>query len=83
MTQPGLNIEESGSGVVWSTHRPLGSSSLGLPYRFLDISHKKELLRGLWVVRFWDLGRGSTSTEELCLETLGFGLGGVVSEVNP
>ena len=32
-----------------STHRPLSSSFLGLPYRILN--HKKELLRGLWVNR--------------------------------
>ena len=32
-----------------STHRPLSSSFLGSPYRILNISHKKELLRGLWV----------------------------------
>ena len=31
------------------THRPLSSSFLGLPYRILNINHKKELLRGLWV----------------------------------
>ena len=31
------------------THRPLSSSFLGLPYRILNISHKKELLRGRWV----------------------------------
>ena len=30
-------------------HRPLSSSFLGLPYRILNINHKKELLRGLWV----------------------------------
>ena len=30
-------------------HRPLSSSFLGLPYRILNIKHKKELLRGLWV----------------------------------
>ena len=30
-------------------HRPLSSSFLGLPYRILNIIHKKELLRGLWV----------------------------------
>ena len=30
------------------THRPLSSSFLGLPYRILNINHKKELLRGLW-----------------------------------
>ena len=32
-----------------TTHRPLSSSSLGLPYRILYINPKKELLRGLWV----------------------------------
>ena len=31
------------------THRPLSNSLLGLPYRILNINHKKELLRGLWV----------------------------------
>ena len=31
------------------THRPLSSSFLGLPYRILNMNHKKELLRGLWV----------------------------------
>ena len=31
------------------SHRPLSSSFLGLPYRILNINHKKELLRGLWV----------------------------------
>ena len=32
------------------THRPLSSSLLGLPYRVLSMNHKKELLRGLWVI---------------------------------
>ena len=32
-----------------TTHRPLSSSCLGLPYRILSINHKKELLRGLLV----------------------------------
>ena len=31
------------------THRPLSSSFLGLPYRILNINHKKELPRGLRV----------------------------------
>ena len=31
------------------THRLHGSSSLGLPYRILNISHKKEILWSLWV----------------------------------
>ena len=29
------------------SHGPLSSSFLGLPYRILNINHKKELLRGL------------------------------------
>ena len=43
-----------------STHRPLSSSFLGLPYRILSINHEKELLRGLWVsvgTRNSDFGR--------------------------
>ena len=36
-------------GTWEGTHRPLSSSFLGLPYRILNISHKKELIRGLWV----------------------------------
>ena len=39
-----------GSFSVVSTHRPLSSSFLGLPYRILNLNHKKELLRGLWVI---------------------------------
>ena len=31
------------------SHRPLSSSFLGLPHRILNINHKEELLRGLWV----------------------------------
>ena len=35
--------------MEWTlSHRPLSSSFLGLPYR-ININHKKELLRGLWV----------------------------------
>ena len=37
-------------GLSTYTHRPLSSSFLGLPYRILNISHKEELLRGLWAV---------------------------------
>ena len=33
------------------THRPLSRSFWGLPYRILNIDHKKELLRGLWVTQ--------------------------------
>ena len=36
-------------GVLQCTHRSLNRSFLGLPYRILNINHKKELLRGLWV----------------------------------
>ena len=38
-----------GSGRPWFRVWPLSSSFLGLPYRILNTSHKKELLRGLWV----------------------------------
>ena len=31
------------------THKPLSSSFLELPHGILNINHKKELLRGLWV----------------------------------
>ena len=31
------------------THRLLSSSFLGLPYRILNMNHKKEVLRSLWV----------------------------------
>ena len=41
------------------THRPLAGSFSGLPYRILNINHKKELLRGLWVeVRGFNRFRG-------------------------
>ena len=44
----------SGHGSHLScTHRPLSSSFLGLPCRILNVNHKKELLRGLWVGRTW------------------------------
>ena len=36
--------------VLVYTHRLLSSSFLGLPYRILNMNHKKELLRSLWVV---------------------------------
>ena len=38
----GLGLSQSGSGL-------LSSSFLGLPSRILNINHKKELLRSLWV----------------------------------
>ena len=33
-----------------NTHRPLSNPFLGLPYRILNINHKEELLRGLWII---------------------------------
>ena len=39
----------SGASASRGTHRPLSSSFLGLPERILNVNHKKELLRGLWV----------------------------------
>ena len=35
--------------VLGFTHRLLSSSFWGLPYRILNMNHKKELLRSLWV----------------------------------
>ena len=37
---------------VFNNHRLHSSSFLGLPYRILNISHKKEPLWSLWVVRY-------------------------------
>ena len=34
--------------LIITTHEP-PSRGLRLPYRILNINHKKELLRGLWV----------------------------------
>ena len=46
------------------THRPLSSSFLGVLYRILNINHKKELLRGLWVDReAANMGKGPCSFE--------------------
>ena len=51
MASSSLSFEWAGMAqTLNSTHTPLSSSVLGLPYRILNISHKKELLRGLWVV---------------------------------
>ena len=47
------------------THRPLSSSFLGLPYRILNISCKKELLRGLWLMGIEGL-KGNTIFRPLC-----------------
>ena len=44
---------------TYETHRLLSSSFLGSPYRLLNINHKKELLRGLWVTPYGS-GRGLT-----------------------
>ena len=42
--------EALGSATLQTlTHSPLSSSFLGLSYRILNINHKEELLRGLWV----------------------------------
>ena len=35
--------------ILYTTQRLHSSSFLGLPCRILNISHKKELLRSLWV----------------------------------
>ena len=46
--QDALGILSAPSALQVFTHRPLSSSFLGLPYRLLNINHKKEILRGLW-----------------------------------
>ena len=38
------------------SHGPLSSSFLGLPYRILNMNHKKELLRGLRVEDTFTVG---------------------------
>ena len=50
-----------------STHRPLSSSFLGLPYRILNRNHKKELLRGPWVGRQSRPGIATFRLRELAL----------------
>ena len=51
------------------THRLLGSSFLGLPYRILNIEHKKELLRTLWVPRLnKNTQKARSVIEEHCSE---------------
>ena len=42
-----MNTEQSVCRVP--TLRPLSSSFLRLPYRILDVNHKKEPIRGPWV----------------------------------
>ena len=42
------------------TRRPLSSSFLGLPKRILNINHKKELLRSLWVTRGLEIQKWQT-----------------------
>ena len=56
----------SPTGKVVNTHRPLSSSFLGLPCRILNINHKKELFRSLWVmkVQVHDLPLALTDTRE-------------------
>ena len=49
---PLMEDTSSTFNIFWAwglgfTHRPLSSSSLGLPYRMENISHKRKLLRGL------------------------------------
>ena len=45
-------VRSSGSGSQnrGLIHRLHSSSFLGLPYRSLNINHKKELLRSLWIL---------------------------------
>ena len=52
----GFVVKGAGRAVIWhdgmwsmTAHRPLSSFFWGLPYTILNLNHKKELLRGLWV----------------------------------
>ena len=47
---PEVSSEQLDLWGVGFTHRLQSSSFLGLPYRILNINHKKELLWSLWVV---------------------------------
>ena len=47
LRRPGSSLAKSCPTV--STHRLQSSSFLGLPYRILNMDHKKELLWSLWV----------------------------------
>ena len=57
------------------THRLLSGSFLGLPYRILNMNHKKELLRSLWVFSTCknqeDPGSGFASNHGLGFRGLG------------
>ena len=53
-SSPGLG---EASHTYFITHRLLSSSPFCLPYRILNINHKKELLRGLWAASLQDPGR--------------------------
>ena len=54
-----------------STHRLLSSSFLGLPYRILNKSHTKELLRSLWVCIWTEPVYGSDKASAFLSVVLG------------
>ena len=62
--QPFLEEMESKPQEHLSSHRPLSSSFLRLPYRILNINHKEELLRGLWVINTTTMTGAPTGTPE-------------------
>ena len=52
------------------THRLLSSSFLGLPYRILNMNHKKELLRSLWVFDVLQIHSSRTVLRSVCARRL-------------
>ena len=60
---PGQGCQEDRQSLQEETiRRPLSSSFLGLPHRILNVNHKKELLRGLWVYSLKGLQSKGLST---------------------
>ena len=52
----------TGALLEGTSHRAPSSSLLGLPYRILNINHKKELLRAYGISIRHGLGFGAQST---------------------
>ena len=52
--------------ACYPAHKPLSSSFLGLPYKFRNINHKKELLRSLWVVAEFPRSEPGTHQPKRC-----------------
>ena len=73
-------IGASGSGL---THRLLSSSFLGLPYRILNLNHRKELLGGLWVKSNRFEGNSTQRVQRRLCRRASLGRPGAVFSVRP